>query len=494
MEYCLANVIKAAQKNKKFKRENIIGIGVDTTGSTPIPVDKNCVPLSFAKEFKNNINAQAWLWKDHSGFEEAGLITELAGKEWPQYLVKCGGTYSSEWFFSKILHCLNVDSKVFNAAYSWVELADYIPAVLTGAASPAQIKRSICAAGHKAMFNEKYGGLPEKSFLAKLNPELAELRDRLYSKAYPSDVKAGNISPEYAKKFGLPAGVSVSVGAFDAHMGAVGAGIKPGSLVKIIGTSTCDMAVSPKSEQLQDIPGLCGIVDSSILPGYWGLEAGQSAVGDILYWFVDNFAGKKVFGNDPHKVLTEKAGKLQPGETGLLTLDWHNGNRTVLVDSRLTGLTVGFTLGTKPEHVYRSLIESTAFGAKVIIDRFREYGVKIDEVINCGGIAEKNALFMQIYSDVLGIEMKISKSSQTCALGAAIFGAVCAGKEISGFENVEQAQNKIAGIKKVYKPNKQNHIKYRELFKLYKQLHDNFGLKNRPENMSNIMKDLLRIK
>ena len=492
LEICILGVLKQVKNKRKFDPNNIIGIGIDTTGSTPIPVDKEGVPLAFQKEFKNNINALAWLWKDHSSHLEAAEITELAYNEYPQYILKCGGTYSSEWFFSKILHCLRVDKKVFDAAYSWVELADYIPAVLTGNTDPLTIKRSICAAGHKAMYNEQYGGLPSKEFLSKLDPKLGELIDRLYTKAEPSNVKAGNISSEYAKKFGLSKDVSIAVGAFDAHMGAVGAGIKPSTLVKIIGTSTCDMMVVPKTDKLENIPGLCGIVDSSILPGYWGLEAGQSAVGDILYWFVD-YIVQKSSGQDPHKTLTAKASKLKPGETGLLTIDWHNGNRTILVDPQLTGLTVGFTLGTKPEHIYRSIIEATAFGAKVIIDRFQEYGVKVNEVIGCGGIAEKNPLFMQIYSDVLGVEIKISRSSQTCALGAAIFGAVCAGKEKSGYENVEQAQEKMCGIKKVYKPIKQNHIIYQKIFKLYRQLHDIFGTQTYSSNLFHVMKDLLKI-
>jgi L-ribulokinase len=494
LETCIAGVIKSAKKNKRFKPELVIGIGVDTTGSTPIPVTKNGIPLAFTKEFKTNINAMAWLWKDHSSHAEAIEITDLARAKYPQYLAKCGGTYSSEWFFSKVLHCLRVDRKVFNAAYSWVEFCDYIPAILTGDVNPSRIKRSICAAGHKAMYNDQYGGLPKKEFLAKLDPQLASLRDRLYDKAYPAGIKAGNISKKYAAKFGLPADVCISVGAFDAHMGAVGAGIKPGTLSKVIGTSSCDMMIYPKTGDLKDIPGLCGIVDSSIVPGYWGLEAGQSAVGDLLYWFVDNFTHKTMLGGEPHKMLTAKAAKLKPGQAGLLALDWNNGNRTVLVDSRLTGLIVGYTLQTKPEHVYRSLIEGTAFGAKVIIDRFQEYGVKVNEVINCGGIAEKNPLFMQIYCDVFGVDMKVSRSSQTCALGAAIFGAVSAGKTKSGYDTVEQAQQKICGIKKTYTPDKKNYAIYQKLFKLYRQLHDSFGTQSYSGTMYNVMKELLQLK
>lgn len=489
LETCIKKVLNRANKNRKF---DIVGIGVDTTGSTPLPVDREGVPLGLKKEFRNNRNALAWLWKDHSGYGEAEEITELAKKEYPQYVNKCGGIYSSEWFFSKILHCLRADPVVFDAAYSWVELCDFIPALLSGNIKPENIKRGICAAGHKAMFNKEYGGLPSKEFLAKLNPKLADLRDRLYANAYPAGIKAGNISKKYAKMFGLSEDTAISVGAFDAHMGAVGAGIAPGSMVKIIGTSTCDMAVAPKTETITDIPGLCGIVDGSILPGYWGLEAGQSAVGDILYWFVDNFVRGKEYGKDPHKFLSKKAGELSPGETGLLTIDWHNGNRTVLVDQRLTGLTVGFTLGTKPEHIYRSIIEGTAFGAKIIISRFEKYGVKINDLICTGGIADKNPVFMQVYADVLDRELKVAKSNQTCALGAAIFGIIAAGREKSGYEKIEDIQKKICGIKKVYTPGRENVSKYKDIFGLYKQLHDTFGTKKQEYNLFNVMKELLK--
>lgn len=495
MEICIKQVINQTKKKiKNFSSGEIIGIGVDTTGSTPIPVDEKGQPLSFRKEFRNNPNAMAWLWKDHTGYEEAEEITELAKKRNEPYLAKCGGVYSSEWFFSKILHCLRTDSKVFESAYSWVELADFIPGLLTGKQSPAELKRSVCAAGHKAMYNPQWGGLPSKEFLSELDPRLAELRDNLYTKAYSADVQAGKISPENAKKFGLREDVAISVGAFDAHMGAVGAGIKPGVLVKILGTSTCDMMVVPNKERLSDIPGLCGIVDGSILPGYFGLEAGQSAVGDIFNWFTKNFIPKE-YKVDVHRLLSQKMSKLRPGESGLLALDWNNGNRTILVDAKLTGLILGQTLHTTPEEIYRALIEATAFGAKVIINRFEEYGVKVEEIVNCGGIAEKNRLLMQIYADILGRPMKISRSAQTCALGAAIFGAVAAGKSMGGYETVESAQSAMCGLKDtVYRPNQKNRKTYEELFTLYRQLHDIFGTRGSSYNLFNVMKDLLKIR
>jgi len=485
---------QAKRKDKRFDASNIIGIGVDTTGSTPLPVDENGTPLSMHDEFKNNRNAQAWLWKDHTGYAEAAEITELAKKEHPEYLAKCGGTYSSEWFFSKILHCLRTDPKVFDAAYSWVECCDYVPAVLTGTDKPEKIKRSRCAAGHKAMFNSQWGGLPTREFLAKLDPKLGQLRERLYEQTYTVDTAAGRLTKEWADKLGLPVGIPVAVGAFDAHLGGVGSGIAPGKLVKIIGTSTCDMAVWPSDKKLADIPGICGIVDGSILPGYFGLEAGQSAVGDIFNWFVNYIqpGGGKA---GSHEALTKKAAKLNPGQSGLLALDWNNGNRTILVDQRLTGLLLGQTLHTKPEEIYRALIEATAFGALTIIRRFEEYGVKISEIVNCGGIAEKNALLMQIYADVTGREMKISRSAQSCALGAAVAGAVVAGKKAGGYDSFPEAQGAMCGTKDTtYKPVAANHKVYQQLYSLYIQIHDAFGTQRWSGGLANVMKDLLNIK
>jgi L-ribulokinase len=304
------------------------------------------------------------------------------------------------------------------------------------------------------------------------------------------DETAGNLTDEWAGKLGLPAGIPVAMGAFDAHLGAVGSGIRDGVVVKIIGTSTCDMVVAPTSAKLPDIPGICGIVDGSILPGFYGLEAGQSAVGDIFNWFVNYMQpGGKETGS--HEALTKKAAQLKPGQSGLLALDWNNGNRTVLVDQRLTGLLVGQTLHTRPEEIYRALIEATAFGALTIINRFEEYGVKVNEVVNCGGIAEKNPMLMQIYADVTGREMKISRSAQTCALGSAVAAAVVGGAH-PGFA---EAQTAMCGIKDTtFKPIPENQKVYQQLYALYKQLHDGFGLKDNAAAMGNVMKELLAIK
>jgi len=487
-------IAQAREADKHFDTNQIIGIGVDTTGSTPIPVDKNGTPLSILDEFKDNPNACAWLWKDHTGHAEAAEITQLAEKDHPEYLARCGGTYSSEWFFSKILHCLRVDPKVFDAAYTWVEHADWLPAVLTGTETPDKLRRCRCAAGHKAMFNDDWGGYPAAEFLSRLDPKLGELRKILSDQTYAVDQAAGQLTGKWAKDLGLPEGIPVAMGAFDAHLGAVGSGIAPGKLVKIIGTSTCDMLVSPSDQALADIPGICGVVDGSILPGHYGLEAGQSAVGDIFNWFVNYIqAGGQEAGS--HEALTEKAVKLKPGQSGLLALDWNNGNRTVLVDQRLTGLLIGQTLHTKPEEIYRALIEATAFGALTIINRFEEYGVKVSEVINCGGIAEKNSLLMQIYADVTGREMKVSRSAQSCALGAAIAGAVVAGKASGGYDSFANAQAAMCGIKDVtYTPIAENNKVYQQLYVLYKQLHDAFGVQDESVKLANVMKELLNIK
>lgn len=487
---------KAKLIKKNFSAADIIGIGVDTTGSSPMPVDEEGVPLCFDKKFKKNPAAMVWLWKDHTSFAEAAQITELASKIRPQYLAKIGGTYSSEWWWSKILHCKNTAPEVFNTAYSWVEICDWIPALLIGELNPTKIKRSVCAAGHKAMYNSSWHGLPDKEFLDALSPELGNLRDRLYNEAYTAENLAGYLSTEWAKKLGLSTKVAVAVGAFDAHMGAVGAGVKIGTLVKIVGTSTCDVMIHPHSEKLNDIPGVCGIVDGSVRDGYFGIEAGQSGVGDIFLWFVDNLVPDK-YGKtqeEKFKTLEKQAVKLKPGEIGLLALDWNNGNRTILVDVRLTGLLIGQTLHTQPHEIYRALLEATGFGALAIIDRIEEYGVKVEEVVNCGGLAIKNKLLMQIYADITGRPMKISRSEQTPALGAGIFAAVAAGKNIGGYDSVDEAQSAMTGMGKVYHPIPENHEIYKKLYMLYKQLHDAYGTKDWHGNMYNVMKELMAIR
>ncbi|HEX6962983.1 MAG TPA: ribulokinase [Lacipirellula sp.] len=486
----VGRAVEKAKQNVGFDPAAVVGIGVDTTGSTPLPVNGDGVPLALTEPFANDLAAQAWLWKDHTAHAEAEEITQKATAGDYPYLAKCGGRYSSEWYWSKILHCMRTAPHVAKAAASWVELADFVPAYITGNAHPDKMARSICAAGHKALFHEDWGGLPSAEFLESLEPGLS--RFRYEAKAVPSNHLAGRLCPEVAEKVGVPAGVAVAVGAFDAHMGAVGAGCGLGVLVKIIGTSTCDCMVAPLDSHLPDIPGLCGIVPESILPGMYGLEAGQSAVGDIFNWFVRRFSPAEFGAGDAaHKNLTEAAARLRPGESGLMALDWHNGNRTVLVDPLLTGLLIGQTLHTTAPEIYRAFIEATAFGGLTIINRLEEYGVQVEQVVNCGGIAEKNPLVMQVYADVCNRPMKVSRSSQTCALGAAIFGAVAAG----AYASVPAAQAKMTGVRdEVYEPNPQDAAVYRRLYPVYKRLHDAFGITSSNGSLASIMKELINIR
>ncbi len=483
--------IEQAEKDPHFSRSRIIGIGVDTTGSTPIPVDAELKPLALQKRFSNNLNAMAWMWKDHSAIDEAERITGKALEYRPHYLAKCGGVYSSEWFFAKLWHCLNVDPEVFNAAYSWIEFADFIPAVLTGMKRPEDVRCGICAAGHKAMYSDEWDGLPDAEFLAILNPALADLRPRLCQKAYTAAEPAGTLCKEYADRLGLPPDIPVAVGALDAHLGAVGAGVAEDRMVKVIGTSSCDLLVSSAKRHLPDIPGVSGIVNGSVLPHYYGIEAGQSAVGDIFNWFVTYICKGNA---DLHAELSAAAAKKKPGEHGLLALDWNNGNRCVLMDARLTGLMLGQTLQTSQADVYRALIEATAFGARKILERLGEYGVKSKEVITCGGIAEKNPLLMQIYADVLNRRMLVSGSKQTCALGSAIMASVVAGDDKGGYATVSEAQNAMCSFQNVvYEPIPANVKVYSELYQLYLELHDSFGVAGKCSDHGRVMKRLIEI-
>ena len=483
----VTDALRQAAATPGFSPAQVVGVGVDTTGSTPLPVDANGTPLALLDEFNTDPNAMAWLWKDHTGHAEAAEITALAARMRPEYLAKCGGTYSSEWFWSKLLRCRRAAPNVFAAMHTWVEHADWMTGILTGTDHPSRIKRCVCAAGHKAMFNPGWGGYPDAEFVAALDPELVRIQQTLPAAAYDVADSAGGLTVEWASKLGLPAGTPVAMGAFDAHLGAVGSGIRPGTLVKIIGTSCCDMMVAPLDRELPDIPGLCGIVPESILPGCYGMEAGQSAVGDIFNWFVGCMKPE----GETHESLTAKAAALKPGESGLLALDWHNGNRTVLVDQRLTGAVLGMTLHTKPEEVYRALIEATAFGARVIMERFIEYGVAVDRIVNCGGISGKNAMLMQIYADVMNRPLEISASTQTCAVGAAMAGAVAAGAH-SDFAAAAKAM--VLVDEKVYTPDAENARVYGELFALYRQVHDNFGVRGHQGGLFTVMKELLSIR
>jgi L-ribulokinase len=478
-ETAIREAIAQAAGVAGFSPEGVVGIGVDGTGSSPLPVHP---------DFCGNPNAWCWLWKDHTSIDEAARITETAGRLRPQYLAKIGGTYSSEWFWAKLWHCLNTDPAVFDAAHSWVELSDFIPAVLAGVRRPEDIVRGVCMAGHKAMYADDWGGLPDEEFLTALDPKLAALRPRLYQNAVDASACAGSLSPEWADRLGLPAGIAIAVGEMDVHYGAIGCGVDEGTLVKVIGTSTCDCAVVSADQQVADIPGICGIVKGAILPGYYGVEAGQSAVGDIFKWFVEGICqGDSAL----HAELTHQAAAMKPGQSGLLALDWNNGNRTILVDQRLTGLLLGQTLHSSRAEIYRALIEATAFGARAIVERIVEYGVPVKRIVCSGGIAAKNPLLMQIYADVTGCEMRVSRSDQSCALGAAIGAAVCAGAH----PDFSTAQAAMTGLKEiVYRPISANQAIYQDLFSLYRTLHDAFGGINPAADLGHVMKDLLAIK
>lgn len=488
LQESVARALRQAVSQPDFDVSKVAGIGVDSTGSSPLPVDASNRALGMLPQFQSNPNAQCWLWKDHTSWREAARITELAGEHRPQYIAMVGSTYSSEWWWSKIWRCLTVAPDVFAAAHSWVELADWVPSVLAGVRNPRDIVRGVCAAGHKALYNKAWNGLPDKEFLAMLDPKIADLRDRLYDNAYDAATPAGALSTEWAEKLGLPAGIPIAVGAFDVHYGAIGCGVEEGTLVKVIGTSTCDCAVVPVKTQPGDIPGICGIVEGSILPGFFGVEAGQSAVGDIFKWWVEGVCGGS---GALHGELTAEVEQLKPGQTGLLALDWNNGNRTILVDQRLSGLILGQTLYTTRAEIYRALVEATAFGARAIIERIREYGVAVDRVVCTGGIAEKNPMLMQIYADVTGCTMLVAGSSQTCALGGAIAASVLAGAH-SDFEAAQSAMTSLREER--YTPISENQAVYNDLYKLYRDLHDSFGGLNKQADLSGLMKSLIDIK
>jgi L-ribulokinase len=488
LEESIKGALAEAGRKPNFDRSKVFGIGVDSTGSSPIPVDDKNQPLASSAKWKDDLNAQCWLWKDHTSWREGAKITELSAKLRPRYIAKCGGVYSSEWFWAKLWRCLNVAPETFGAAFSWVELADWIPSILAGVVDPRLVKRGVCAAGHKALYSDDWGGLPDKEFLGALDPRLAELRDRLYQKAYDATEPAGSLCSEWATKLGLTPGIAIAIGEFDVHYGAIGCGVREGALVKVIGTSTCDCAVVSAEKPIADIPGICGIVKGAILPGFFGIEAGQSAVGDIFKWWVE-----VVLGGDAalHAELTAEAAKQRPGQSGLLGLDWNNGNRTILVDQRLTGLLLGQDLYTTRADIYRALIEATAFGARAIIERLRQYGVPTDKVVCTGGIAEKNPLLMQIYADVTGCVMQVAGSSQTCALGSAIAAAVLAGAH-PDFAIAEAAMTSLKP--EAFEPIAENQAIYDQLYALYRELHDSFGGLSKSADLSQVMKTLLDIK
>lgn len=468
---------------------NIAGITVDTTGSTPVAVDKEGTPLSLKKEFEEDPDAMFVLWKDHTAVKEASEINNLA-KTWggTDFTKFEGGIYSSEWFWAKILHVLRQSDKVRKNAWSWVEHCDWIPALLTGKTDPLLIKRSRCAAGHKAMWHDEFNGLPDQRFLTMLDPVLTGLRERLFSKTYTCATEVGNLSDEWAGKLGLSTKVKVGVGTFDAHTGAVGGEIKPYHLVKVMGTSTCDMIVAPLEEVGEKlVAGICGQVDGSIVPGMLGLEAGQSAFGDIYAWFgkllmwpatniisemswLDEISRKRIIEETADKLISElsrQAESLQVEETSLIALDWLNGRRTPDANQALKGAITGLSLGSDAPRIFKALVEATAFGSKMINERFISEGIRIDGVIAIGGVAKKNPFVMQIVANVLNMPIKVAASEQTCALGSAMAAAVVSGV----YKDIPAAQKAMGGgVEREYLPDPERAKMYETLFRKYREL------------------------
>lgn len=484
LEFTIKDCLKKAGQSVA---SNIKGIAVDTTGSTPVAVDKNGTPLSLLPEFAENPNAMFVLWKDHCATKEAAQINTHAAKFDTNYLQFVGGIYSSEWFWAKLLYILRADEKVRNACYSWVEHCDWIPFVLTGGKDVHEMKRGVCSAGHKALWAEEFGGFPPDDFFASLDPLLKGFTKKLFTKAYTADKPVGNLSAEWAKRLGLSTNVIVGVGAFDAHMGAVGGQIEPYHLSKVMGTSTCDMLVAPASEVKNTlVKGICGQVPGSIIPGMIGMEAGQSAFGDTYAWFrnilswplgflsqsslIDKTTADALQKEITGKIIPElsaAAAKLPVTEKDEIAVDWLNGRRTPDADQLLKASLSGLNLGTDAPRIFKALAESTCFGAKAIVDRFNNEGIPVKGLIGLGGVAKKSPYIMQMMADVMAMPIRIHKSDQTCAMGAAMFAATAAGV----YNKVEDAMAAMGqGFDAEYYPNKATVDIYAKRFEKYKIL------------------------
>ena len=482
------SVKEALSKAPKGTAEKIVGMSFDTTGSTPALIDEEGQVLALRPEYAENPNAMFVLWKDHTAVEEAAKINEIA-KRWPiDYTAYEGGIYSSEWVWAKMAHVLKVDPSIRKDAYSWVEHCDWMPALITGTTKAAEIVRSRCAAGHKAMWLKEWDGLPSEDFLVEVEPLLKGFKDRLFHETYTSDVKVGNLTPEWAKRLGLTTNVAVGVGAFDCHMGAVGAEIGPKTFVRVIGTSTCDIMIVPYDEMHGKlVPGICGQVDGSVVPGMIGLEAGQSGFGDIYAWFksvlawpleklvgssnlIDKATKDKLIEEALDKIIPElsaEAAKIPVSDSSVLAIDWMNGRRTPDANQLVKGTITGLNLASSAPIIFKSLVEATAFGSKAIVDRFLQNGIEIESVIGIGGISLKSPLVMQTLADVLGMPIKVAKSEQACAFGAAMFAAVVAGEH----PDIYAAQKAMGqGFASVYTPNMDNHRVYMSAYEKYQKL------------------------
>ncbi|NLZ81388.1 MAG: ribulokinase [Clostridiales bacterium] len=481
--------IPAVLTEAKVEKEDVIGLAIDFTACTILPMDKDGVPLCFREDLKNVPHAWLKLWKHHAAQEEANKLNEIATQRGEDFLARYGGKISSEWMIPKIMQILDEAPEIYEMTDRFMEATDWVTMMMTG-----EEKRNSCTAGYKAIWNKKEG-YPSKEFFKALDSRLENVvEDKLSTDIYPLGEKAGELTKEMANKIGLLPGTAVGIANVDAHVSLPAVGItEAGKMLMIMGTSTCDILLGTEEKI---VPGMCGVVEDGVLPGFFGYESGQSCVGDHFEWFVETLipadykAAAEAEGKNIHQYLTEKASKLKVGESGLIALDWWNGNRSVLVDVDLTGMMLGMTLATKPEEIYRALIEATAYGKKIIIETFEESGVPVDELYACGGISWKNPMMMQIYADVTEKEIYISASDQTPALGAAMFGAVAAGKEKGGYDSIFDAAKVMGKVKEeYYKPNPENVVVYKKLYAEYKILHDYFG---RGDN--DVMKRLKAIK
>jgi L-ribulokinase len=485
----LKETIPAVLREGGADPEDVIGIGTDFTACTMLPIDEAGNPLCMKPEWRDNPYAWVKIWKHHAAQPEANRLNEIARQRGETWLDLYGGKISSEWLFPKIWETLNHAPQVYEAADRYLEAADWIVLQLTG-----EEKRNSCTAGYKAIWN-KQRGYPSDDFFATLNPRLRNVVDEKLSRnIYPLGQRAGGLTPAMAALTGLEPGIAVPVGNVDAHV-AVPAStvVEPGQLVAIMGTSTCIMLLG---EEERIVEGMCGVVEDGIVPGFFGYEAGQSCVGDHFAWFVENHAPPAYHeearrrGLNVHQLLEQKAAQQKPGEHGLVALDWWNGNRSILVDVDLTGLLIGATLATRPEDIYRALIEATAYGARVIIESFDNSGVAVNEIVACGGLPGRNKLLMQIYADVTGREIKVAGTDQAGALGSAMFAAVAAGEEVGGYGSIFEAAKRMARLQEVvYKPVPAHKAVYDQLFAEYLTLHDYFG-----RGRNDVMKRLKTLK
>ena len=471
----LTNSVPAVITESGINHKDVIGLGIDFTACTMLPIDAYMQPLCMRDDLKENPHSWVKLWKHHAAQTEANKINEIAEQRGEKFLARYGGKLSSEWMLAKVLQILDEAPEIYEETDKFVEATDWVISQLTGS-----LVRNSCTAGYKAVWH-KQEGYPSKEFFKALDPRLEHVIDtKLRGEVVALGTKAGTLTHKMSQLTGLPEGIAVAVGNVDAHAAVPAMGVvEPGKLVMAMGTSICHMLLGAEEKEVE---GMCGVAEDGIIPGLYGYEAGQSAVGDIFEWYVEEAIPAYVQtaaaeqGLNVHQFLEEKASEYRPGENGLIALDWWNGNRSVLVDTELGGLLLGMTLQTKPEEIYRALLEATAFGTRTIVDAFNKNGIEVNELYACGGLPQKNKLLMQIYADVTNLPIKIADSKQTPALGASMFAAVAAGKEAGGYNTILEAAENMARVKdEVIRPIPENVVIYAKIYEEYKRLHDYFG-------------------